>query len=96
MLNELKNEANRAYTENGAVTSESTFSDCLDLFAAIGALRRQNEDEIIFRFVRAFTENRDIAIKTLFYARDIRGGLGERRVFRVILGWLAKNEPETP
>lgn len=94
MLNELKNEANRTYTENGAVTNESTFSDCLDLFATIGALRRQNEDEIIFRFVRAFTENRDLAMKTLFYARDVRGGLGERRVFRTILGWLSKNEPE--
>ena len=95
MLNELKNEANRTYTENGAITNESTFSDCLDLFATIGALRRQNEDEIIFRFVRAFSENRDIAMKTLFYARDVRGGLGERRVFRTILGWLSKNEPET-
>lgn len=94
MLNELKNEANRTFTENGAVTNESTFSDCLDLFATIGALRKQNEDEIIFRFVRAFTENPDIAMKTLFYARDVRGGLGERRVFRIILGWLSKNEPQ--
>ena len=95
MLNELKNEANRTFTENGAVTNASTMSDCLDLFATIGALRKQNEDEIVFRFVRAFTENRDLAMKTLFYARDIRGGLGERRVFRIILSWLSKNEPET-
>lgn len=94
MLNELKNEANRTFTENGAVTNTSTMSDCLDLFATIGALRRQGEDEIIFRFLRAFAENRDLAMKTLFYARDVRGGLGERRVFHVILGWLAKNEPE--
>lgn len=93
MLNELKNEANRTYTENGALTNESTKSDCLDLFATIGAMRRQPDDEIIFRFVRAFTENSDLAMKTLFYARDVRGGLGERRVFRIILDWLAKNEP---
>lgn len=38
MLNHLKNEANIAYTENGAVTNASTMSDCLDLFAGIGAL----------------------------------------------------------
>ena len=93
MLKELFNEANRAYTENGALTNKSTRSDCLDLFATVGALRRQSEDEIIARFVRAFSENRDLAIKTLFYARDVRGGLGERRVFRVITGWLANNEP---
>lgn len=95
MLKELKNEANRAYTENGALTNRSTQSDCLDLFATVGALRRQSEDEIIARFTRAFSENRDLAVKTLFYARDVRGGLGERRVFRVIIGWLAQNEPAT-
>ena len=31
----------------------------------------------------------------MFFARDVRGGLGERRVFRVILKWLASNEEET-
>lgn len=95
MLNELKNEANRTYTENGALTNKSTMSDCLDLFATVGALRSHRADEITARFARAFSENRNLAVKTLFYARDVRGGLGERRVFRVIIGWLAKNEPET-
>lgn len=37
------------FTENGAVTYESTGSECLDLFAAIGALRRENDEEIIAR-----------------------------------------------
>ena len=93
MLNYLKNEANKTLTENGAATYLTTESDCLDLFATIGALRHQCESEIEARFMRAFTENRDIAMKLLFFARDIRGGLGERRVFRVILNWLAENEP---
>ena len=39
MLEHLKNEANRTYTENGALTNATTFCDCLDLFATIGALR---------------------------------------------------------
>ena len=93
MLNYLKNEANKTLTENGAATYLTTESDCLDLFATIGALRHVSESEIEARFMRAFTENRDIAMKLLFFARDIRGGLGERRVFRVILNWLAENEP---
>jgi len=95
MLNFLKKEAIKTCTENGAVTYQSTQSDCLDLFATIGALRRESEQEIIDRFLRAYTENADLAMKTLFFARDVRGGLGERRVFRTILGWLAAQEPES-
>ncbi len=93
MLSYLKNESNKTYTENGAVTNESTMSHCLDLFSTVAALRRADDDEIITRFIRAFAENRDIAMKILFFGRDVRGGLGERRVFRVIAGWLAENEP---
>lgn len=95
MLQYLIEESNKTHTENGAVTNESTGSDCLDLFATIGAIRRESDAEIEARFVRAYTENKDIATKILFFARDIRGGLGERRVFRVILKWLAINEEET-
>ena len=94
MLNFLKKEANKAYTENGAVTFASTNSDCLDLFATAGALRDASDGEIVERFIRAFAENRDIAMKTLFFARDVRGGLGERRFFRVIMRYLANDYPE--
>ena len=93
MLEFLKREANMTRTENGAVTYRSTQSECLDLFAAIGALRRESDGEITGRFLRAYAEDADLAMKTLFYARDIRGGIGERRAFRTILKWLAANEP---
>ena len=95
MLKFLKREANKAYTANGAVTNASTMSDCLDFFATAGALRNASDEEITERFIRAFAEDRDTAMKTLFFARDIRGGLGERRAFRVILKYLAQNYPET-
>ena len=95
MLNFLKKEANKTYTENGAVTYATTMSDCLDLFATIGALRNASEEDITGRFIKAYAEDPDIATKILFYARDIRGGLGERRAFKTILGYLAENEPET-
>ncbi len=93
MLNALKREANRTFTENGAVTLVSTYSDCLDLFATVGALRKASEQEILDRFIRAYTEDPDKAMKIIFYARDIRGGLGERRVFRTVMTYLAANEP---
>ena len=89
MLKFLKQQANIAITENGAVTYATTSSNCLDLFATVGALRRESDGEITTRFLRAFAEDPDLAMKTLFFARDVRGGLGERRAFRVILRWLA-------
>lgn len=92
MLNAIKNEANKMLTENGAVTLKSTNDYCLDLFATIGALRHADDTEVINRFIRAYAENADLAMKTLFFARDVRGGLGERKVFRTILKWLAFNE----
>ncbi len=95
MLKYLKEEANRTRTENGAVTPATTGSDCLDLFATIGALRRESDDEILKRFFRAYAEDRDAAMKLLFFGRDIRGGLGERRVFRVIFRRLADQEPDS-
>lgn len=95
MLNELKKEANRTLTENGAATLRTSGSECLDLFATIGALRSAEEEEIVRRFLRAFAEDRTIAMKLLFYGRDIRGGLGERRIFRILLNWLAKEYPDT-
>ena len=91
-LNFLKNEANRTYTENGAVTLRSTSSECLDMFATIGALRSASKADICDRFMRAYAEDPDLAMKILFYARDIRGGLGERQVFRTLIVWLAENE----
>jgi len=93
MLEYLKNMANQTQTENGALTLRSTGSDCLNLFATIGAMRSQNAAEIEKRFLRAFAENKDLTMKILFYARDVRGGLGERRVFRILLRCLAENEP---
>lgn len=92
MLEFLKKEANMTLTENGAATNRSTGKECLDLFAAIGALRRESEQEIAARFLRAYAEDPDLAMKIAFFARDVRGGLGERKVFRAILRWLALNE----
>jgi len=95
MLEYIKNELNYTHTENGALTLRTTASYCLDLFATAGALRNADVKEIEDRFLRAFTEDADTAMKILFFARDVRGGLGERRFFRVILKWLAENEPAT-
>ncbi|MBR0090553.1 MAG: DUF2828 family protein [Lachnospiraceae bacterium] len=95
MLNALKQEANYTRTENGALTHLGTQSDVLDFFAAAGALRHASEDDICTRFFRAYAEDKDLAMKTLFFARDIRGGLGERRTFRILLRRLAAVYPQS-
>ena len=93
MLKYLKKETNTAYTENGAASNATTYSDCLDLFATAGGLRSASEGEITSRFLRAYAENPELSMKLLFFARDVRGGLGERRFFRVALRWLSENHP---
>lgn len=95
MLAFLKKEAQRAYTENGAAAYATTMSDCLDLFSTIGALRAAPEQEIADRFLRAWAEDRDLALRIAFFARDVRGGLGERRAFRVILNVLSTLAPDS-
>ena len=69
------------------------------MFGTIGALRKADEARITSLFEEAYKENPLLATKILFYARDIRGdkettGLGERRVFRIILKYAALHHPE--
>ena len=76
----LKQETNFALTENGGAAYATTGSDCLDLFSLIGAMRAQSDEQLCRMFDRAWAEDPDLAMKILFFARDIRGGLGERRI----------------
>ena len=90
----LENELNYTETENGAVALKSTKSGLLDAFSKLATFREAEEETIIKTFNLAYAENKELAMKLLFYVRDIRGGQGERRVFRVIMNHLAKNKPE--
>jgi len=93
-VNALKSEDNFTLTENGAIALKSTYNSLVDLFGQIGALRNRTEQEIETLFVKAFSEDKLLATKMAFYARNVRGGLGERRVFRIIIKFLAKLYPE--
>ena len=87
-------ETAKTRTENGAKALNTTGSELLNLFGCVGSLRQADEDRITRLFSDAYAEDKLLATKLLFYARDIRGGLGERRTFKVILKWLAENHPE--
>ncbi len=86
--------SNTTTTENGAVTNASTTNPLLDFFGLGAALRTRTEASIVNLFAKAFAQDKLLALKTLFYIRDVRGGQGERRSFRYILKWLAQNHPE--
>ena len=93
-MNGLQNATNYKFTENGELAHSSTLSGVMDLFALGGAYRRRSDADCILLFKNAFEEDRLLALKTLFYLRDVRGGQGERRFFRVCYKWLANNYPD--
>lgn len=78
-------------TENGMATNSTSLNACVDLFFNIGAMRGQDKQRLIATFSKAFNEDPKRAIKLLFWARDVRGGAGERQVFKDILVYLAEN-----
>ena len=90
----LNNECNVSVTENGAVGYRTTGKALLDLNFSVASLRRASEKDIFNRFTKAFFEDKVLAMKWLFYARDVRGGLGERRLFRACMVPMAKDFPE--
>lgn len=89
-LDGLKTATNYTYTENGAITHKTTHSDLLDMFALGGAYRNRTDEDVILLFKNAFMENPTYAMKCLFYLRDVRGGQGERRFFRVAMKALCE------
>lgn len=84
MLQEIRKELSKGYTENGDISYSSTMNMNLDFFGKSGSLRN-DPDEAIKLFFKAYEEENLLALKNLLYLRDIRDGYGERDLFREIL-----------
>ena len=93
MLNALKGNYNISRTENGGITHKSTLNGVLDLFAMGAAYRKRTDEDCILLFKKAYDMSPKYALKCLFYIRDVRGGQGERRFFRICMKWLAQHDP---
>lgn len=78
-------------TTNGMKARQSTANACVDLFYKIGASRGK---DVTKEFVAAYAENREVALRIAQWVRDVRGGAGERQIFRDILTYLDKHQPE--
>ena len=90
----MNQESTKTLTENGATAINTTGNALLDLFSTIGALRNADDTRIQRLFADAYKQDPLLATKCLFYARDIRGGLGERKTFRKLLNYAAKYHQE--
>ena len=78
-----------ARTENGMKARQSTANALTDLFFKIGAMRGQN---VIPAWTAARVQDAGLAARIALWARDIRGGAGERKIFRDILVDLANTD----
>lgn len=82
------------HTENGAVALSTTRDARLDFFSTVGSLREADENRISTLFAESYSQDALFTMKILFYARDIRGGLGERKTFRTLLRYAADHHPQ--
>lgn len=81
---------NISVTENGAIGYKTTGKKLLDLNFQIPSLRGLSDEAVYNKFVEAYLDDPVPATLWLFYARDAREGLGERRLFRVCLKFICK------
>lgn len=89
----LGEDFNESYTENGAAGYRTSGKALLDINLAVSSLRNETPANIKARFAKAYYEDKLLAIKWLFYAGDVRGGLGERRLFRTGMEYLIQEKP---
>lgn len=96
-MNDLKttlDENSFSVTENGALGFSTSGRKLLDINFAVTSFRNKSDIAIEDAFAKAFYEDKLLAVKWLMYARDRECGIGERRLFRVCLKWLAQNQTE--
>jgi len=82
---------NLSLTANGMATLNSSLDPLVDFFFFVGAARGK---QIQSALERAWNNDPQTAARILFWARDVRGGSGERDLFRQGLLWLEANHPD--
>lgn len=81
----VKSLGNVITTEKGACGYKSTFDPMVDFNYKIASYRGKTEEDIKKDFDAILNKGEEDILKFLFYIRDIREGLGERRLFRICL-----------
>ena len=88
-------QSNISVTENGMEGFKTTYHPLLDMNFKVSSYRHE-QDDVIVKDVKDIIDSYDASylLKFLFYVRDVREGLGERRLFRVALRTLLKYDFE--
>jgi hypothetical protein len=76
-------------TTNGMPAFAQSLNANLDYFYRAPAMRRQ---DIIPLFLAAYVEEREVALRITQWLRDVRGGSGERELFRQVLRFLEEHD----
>ena len=80
------------FTANGMITNSTSLNNCVDLFFVAGATRTMSAPEIHKMLTRSWTEDKELTLRLIFWAGNIRGGAGERRFFEEALKFLYEKD----
>lgn len=84
----------KSVTENGAIGYQTTGKALLDMNFKVSSYRSRPESEILGDFIKALAEDPVLALKWAFYVGDIREGLGERRLFRILIKYILQSRKD--
>lgn len=86
LVNAMQKQANKTETLNGAKAYKSTKNAVLDLFSSWGGMRGK---DILPLLRNAINDDLHLTLRCCLWGRDIRGGAGERDLFRTSLLHIA-------
>ena len=97
MMNEFQQTLNRVnnfqQTENGATGYSTSGQNLVDLNFVVPSNHKNVSSNELEKFVQALNEDTVLAVKWLFYLRDVREGLGERDSFIKLFKTLWLTDP---
>ena len=98
-MNEFQQTLNRVnnfqQTENGAIGYSTSGQNLVDLNFVVPSSHNNVSSIELEKFVQALNEDTVLAVKWLFYLRDVREGLGERDSFIKLFNTLWLTDPES-
>lgn len=94
LINGIQRGNATSFTANGASTHATSHNACVDLFGISGSARNMEPKALVRMFDKAMDEDVEVAVRISQWLRDVRGGAGERKSFRILFAYLIENHLE--